>query len=453
MTGSSEKDRLEREVTRMLRGSLQNYLELALDYGGNGLYDEGIEVLSRAMELKITSDVEVSLSGASLTDGSKAMAYYYVGLLYLRKGEQEKATKSFRMASIQPTELVFPFRLEAHEALEAAIEIHPDDSAAHYYLGNLVFENQPEKAIGEWERSRALKPGSAAVHRNLGIAYARLNNDIPAALASLEKAVEFAPEDPRLHLELDQLSERGKVAPADRLARLEENQKVVDQDYSLLMREASLYVQVGNYAKAIDLLESRHFHVWEGGGRIHDIFVDAHLARGQQLLREGDYSKALRDFRRALDYPLNLEVGRPSHGGRAPEVYYYIALAEEALGSTAEAKEHLKIATSVLRPARSPLAYYQALALRRLGQEEKAAEILNEMVNSAEQSLAEGEGDRFFAKFGERESEEARLAQAHFLLGLGYLGRGQETEARAEFEAALGLNLNHVQVRRQLAAM
>ena len=339
------------------------------------------------------------------------------------------------------------------EALEAAIATHPDDAAAHYYLGNLLFESQPEKAVGEWERSRTLDPGFATVHRNLGIAYARLQDDIPAALASLEKAVESDPADPRLYLELDQLAERGKVAPAERLARLETNQDVVDRDYSLLMREASLYVQVGDYAKATNLLESRHFHVWEGGGRIHDIFVDAYLAQGQQRMRDGDYSKALQDFKRALDYPINLEVGRPRNGGRAPEVYYYVAQAETALESTDEAAKHLEMATASPRPPRSSLAYYQALAFQKLGDEEKATQIFNEMIRSAEQSLEAGEGDRFFAKFGERESEEARLAEAHFLMGLGYLGNGQETEARKEFEAALALNLNHLQVRRQLAEM
>jgi len=453
ITGSEEKNQLEREVTIRLRGSLQSYLELALDYSGNGLYDEGIEVLSRALELKPASDVAVSMSGKGLTDGSMAMAYYYVGLLYMEKGEEEKATRSFRMASIQPTELVFPFRLEAYEALEAAIAKHPDDAAAHYYLGNLLFESQPEKAVREWERSRSLKPGFATVHRNLGIAYARLQDDIPAALASLEKAVESDPTDPRLYLELDQLAERGKVAPAERLARLERNQDVVDQDYNLLMREASLYVQVGDYAKAANLLESRHFHVWEGGGRIHDIFVDAYLAQGQQRMRDGAYSKALQDFKRALDYPLNLEVGRPRNGGRAPEVYYYVALAEMALELAAEAEGHLEMATASGISPKSPLAYYQALAFRQLGNEEKATQILNEMIRSAEQSLEAGEGDRFFAKFGERESEGARLAEAHFLLGLGFLGKGRKVEARKEFEAALALNLNHLQVRRQLAEM
>jgi Tfp pilus assembly protein PilF len=59
----------------------------------------------------------------------------------------------------------------------------------------------------------------------------------------------------------------------------------------------------------------------------------------------------------------------------------------------------------------------------------------------------------FFEKFGERQSAVAQKAQAHFLLGLGYLGKGQKTEARAEFEKALSLNVNHTGARQQLAAL
>ena len=45
----------------------------------------------------------------------------------------------------------------------------------------------------------------------------------------------------------------------------------------------------------------------------------------------------------------------------------------------------------------------------------------------------------YFAKFGERRSERARIAQAHYLLGLGYRGQGREDEAVKEFRAALEL--------------
>ncbi len=61
------------------------------------------------------------------------------------------------------------------------------------------------------------------VHRNLGWAYYRTNNDVAKAIASYEKAVACNAKDPRLFTELDQLYELGNVDPDKRLAILEKN--------------------------------------------------------------------------------------------------------------------------------------------------------------------------------------------------------------------------------------
>lgn len=59
----------------------------------------------------------------------------------------------------------------------------------------------------------------------------------------------------------------------------------------------------------------------------------------------------------------------------------------------------------------------------------------------------------YFAKFGERRSEAARTAHAHYLMGLGYLGQGNRPEAKAEFEKVIERNVNHLGARTQLAAL
>jgi len=58
------------------------------------------------------------------------------------------------------------------------------------------------------------------------------------------------------------------------------------------------------------LLESHHFHVWEGGGRIHNVYVDAHLLRGQEHFAAARYREALKDYVAALDYPENLDEAK-----------------------------------------------------------------------------------------------------------------------------------------------
>ncbi len=98
----------------------------------------------------------------------------------------------------------------------------------------------------------------------------------------------------------------------------------------------------------------------------------------------------------------------------------------------------------------SEMSFYQGLALRRLSQEEKANQIFKELIDFGNKRLQAATSMDFFAKFGERQSAMRRRAQAHYLLGLGYLGRGDKEEARTKFKKSLELNLNHLWAKQQL---
>ena len=75
------------------------------------------------------------------------------------------------------------------------------------------------------------------------------------------------------------------------------------------------------------------------------------------------------------------------------------------------------------------------------------------MIEVAEGGLEQGGGERFFAKFGEQQSDDARRAGLHYLLGLGYLGKGEKAPAHAEFEKAQELDINHVWAARYVKAL
>jgi tetratricopeptide (TPR) repeat protein len=198
------KDEASKQLSNLkakMRDEVQSYLELVVDYGNCGLWNEAIEVLSRL----------------DTSDGKKGstfpMLYYYLGFFWEKKGESEKALKYFQFASKMPPDYCFPFRLESIGVLRAAFTNNPTDTRAHYYLGNLLYDHQPENAVRQWEKSVALDDTFSTVHRNLGFAYARLENDIPKAIASLEKAVACNKDDSRLYYELDLLYERdGRIS-------------------------------------------------------------------------------------------------------------------------------------------------------------------------------------------------------------------------------------------------
>jgi tetratricopeptide (TPR) repeat protein len=425
-----------------MRGQVESYLELAVDYANCGLWDEAIEVLLRPVEK------EVDFAA------TYPMLHYYLGYFYQQKGSNAEASKHFSQAARMPADYCFPFRLESIEVLNAAVKHDFSDSRAYYYLGNLLYDLQPDKAIELWEKSREIDASFAVVHRNLGWGYYRTEKNIPKAIESYEKAVACNGEDPRLYVELDRLYEDGNVSLERRFALFEKNHETVMKRNDSFLREIMVLVLVGRYDEALNYLANNHFHVREGGGEIHDVYVDGHLLRGSQFLKNGKWNEALKDFHAASEYPENLSVGRPRNDRRAPQVAYHIATAYGALGDAGKAAEFHRKAADQKGTTRWPEArFYQGLSFSELGQKDMADEIFDELVKTGKRRLSEKDTSDFFAKFGEGQTPEAREASAHYTLGLGYRGKGLSDMARAEFEKTVKLNVSHVWAKAQLAEL
>ncbi len=205
-----------------------------------------------------------------------------------------------------------------------------------------------------------------------------------------------------------------------------------------------LLVQVGRYDEAIEFLTNHHFHTWEGGGEVHDVYVDAYLLRGLKRAKSKRHQQSLEDYLAAGKYPVNLEVGRPKNDSHAPQVNYLVATAYEALGNVEKAKEFYEKSARQTTSQWPQTRYYQALALNKLGQKQRAKKIFDQLITTGSEKLTEDVAMDFFAKFGREQTKEARLADAHYIIGLGYLGIGQTKNAKAEFAQALELNVNHL---------
>lgn len=347
--------------------------------------------------------------------------------------------------------------------LRHAIELNPRDARAPYYLGNLLFDWQPAEATRLWEASAALDPSFPMVQRNLAIAYGhREPASLEKAIARLEKAVSLSPGYARHFAELDEFYEAAGVAPEKRLAMLQKNREVVAQRDDSLARTIGLLVSLGKYDEAIQRLTGREFSVWEGANlNVTDNWVDAHILRGRQELAAKRNKEALADFQDAIQIPANL----PSEGidveARAPELDYWIGEAYEALGNQQEAKTYWrKSAGSELpesRPRRHKFetvstrdiqSYYRALSLRKLGDPQKANEILHGLVAVANQALQQA-----LATLGPNGSADSlrtrrsTLATAYYAAGLGYLGLNERRKAEEEFSRALEASPDHVGAR------
>ncbi len=436
----NDGDAVLRRMSGLMRDAPANYLELAADYLRCGLYDEVVNVLARQTE-----------SGKK-GSGDFPLLHYMMAYVLAKKGDEDGALRRLRLAAACPTDYGFPFQFEFVDILRWAHSALPEDGRAPYYLGNLLFDSQPEAAIAAWEEAAALEPGLALVHRNLGQGYARIKNDLPKAMRQYELALAAAPSDARLYEEYDRVAEAAGVPATRRLALLERRHAVVAKRDDALSREIGLLVQTGKYDRALDLLENHHFHVWEGGGEIHGVFVEAHLRRGEDALDRKRAKEALADFEAAMSYPRNLEVSGPSVGGGSARVFYLAGLAREALGDSARARADFEKAAS-FGHAPSEAAYFEALALHKMGRNAEADEKLSVLRKAGEERLRTAPAMDFFEKFGEKQSAAAKSADAHYLVGLALLGGGNEAGAAAEFKAALDSNPNHAAAGRALARL
>jgi tetratricopeptide (TPR) repeat protein len=435
--GNPDAGRALEALTSLMRGELQPHLELAVDYSWAGLWDEAIDLLAL-----------LPRSGAAQPAGA-AMADYYLGYFWGEKGDPARQREFFQKAATGDPRYVFPFRLESIAVLKRASELNAADGRAPYYLGNLLFDEQPAAALQQWEKSRAIDPGFATVHRNLAIAYQQVERDLGKAVGSMEKAVQCDPSDARLFYELDVLYERAGTSHEKRLAAIEKNRATVEKRDDAISRLVLLQVQTGRYDEAARLLAERHFNVWEGSRGLRDAYEDTYLLKGLARFRQRDYRAALEAYQRALDFPLNLENAWPYRGGRMPEIFFFIASAHEALGDRASAMQfYQKAVEAKQQEPWSDLRYYEALALRKLGRDGRATALLAGLREFA--SVEPGSGVDFFSKFGEREPLNVRQARLHYLRGLVHKAQGESAGARAEFEKALALDVNQLWARANL---
>ena len=432
------------ELNSLMRGQPQTHLDVAFDYSAAGLREEAYDILQRLLDPKRAADAV------------HPMALYTLGYLAGQGGDARRAREFYRSATQAPSDYCFPSRLEEMLVLQSAQLVDPHNAKAFYYLGNLLYDKcRHEEAIRLWERSCELDPGFSVPWRNLGIAYYNVRRDGPRAGVAYKKAFEANPGDARLFYEMDQLAKRLGVSAGERLTVLESRLDLVDQRDDLTLERVSLYNQTGRARKALDILLSRRFHPWEGGeGLVSGAYVWTHVILGRECLEAGRPDEALVHFEAAQRYPENLGEGKHLLTSEN-HLHYFSGLAQEGRGDRETAEECFRKAREGAS-AYSTTTYYQALALKKLGQDGAATDKLNELLSFATKQLnAEVLIDYFatslpnFLLF-EDDLEKRNRIDCFFLIGLAQQGLGQTLEAAQAFREALALDANHLGAQQEL---
>jgi tetratricopeptide (TPR) repeat protein len=362
---NQDAESIRQQFAQQTHKDRQVHLDLAFEYAAAGLFAEALALLSG-----VVSDPSSS---------TYPMVYYSLAHLAVQTRDQELAAKYRTLAAAASPDYCFPSRLEEMRILEETLNLVPSDAKGQYYLGNLYYDKKRyEDAISRWEKSVEVDGGFSIPWRNLGIAYFNIRHDPERALCAYESALIANPQDARLVYELDQLRKRTGFLPVERLAFLEKRADLVAQRDDLVVELVTLYNQVGEPEKALEILLGRRFHPWEGGeGLVSRQYVWAHRLLGISCLNGRDFAGALEHFNAARTYPHNLGEGK-HFLTQEVDIDYYAGIALRELGREEGARTSFTSAADA-DPGSPLMTYYKALALRSLGRSSSAIEILQEM--------------------------------------------------------------------------
>ena len=436
---------VRKELHRFMREDTHNYIALATDYAHCGWYEEAKDVL-----LSLIDDEDT---------GAYPMVYYYLGYVYEILGHVELARSYWQAGSAATPDYCFPNSLDDLLVLESAIAANPADARARYYLGNLLYDKKRRMdAMRQWEASREAGDTFATVHRNLALVYYNTLGKTEEARISLEKAFACNSLDARVLYELDQLYKKAGMAPASRLANLENHRELVVTRDDLYLEYITLLNTLRQHEEAIALLTRHLFHPWEGGeGKVTGQYVFAHVELGKRYLAAQQGKEALETLQSALVYPENLGEGKLA-GAQENNIHYYLGCACASLGLLAEATNYFQMAAYGLEDPTSVMFYndqppdmifYQGLAWLKLGDATQARRRFNKLIDYGERHLFDKVKIDYFAVslpdflVFEDDLNRRNTIHCHYMMGLGHLGLQELEKARAHFMQVLEMDVNH----------
>jgi tetratricopeptide (TPR) repeat protein len=414
----AESEAILKSLNRKMRNFDENYLDLAVGYLNDGFLQEAKEVLLRF-------------------DGENPMFGYYLGYIADKNEQGETAKEYFDSAANKPVDYVFPHRLETINILNTALKYNPDDGKAYYYMGNILYEKQPETAIGYWEKSVKNNPGLAVAFRNLGWGYYRHYKDIATAISYYEKAIDLTKSEAIYYSELDALYELNNAPVEKRLKLFQGQNDIVKERDDAFIRQIAVLTMADQPEKAVEYLDGVEFVYREGSSRVRETIIDAQLILGEKYIKNKDYNKALEYFLKA-QIPEE-EAGSARMGSRDIQVNYFIGLAYEALGEKTKANEFFRKSAERTIGRIDIMNYYQGLSYAKLGDNNNAKKTFEQLIDEANQQLKRSNDSEAGVIFGEREAENVRKSRYYTMKGLGNKGLKKIKQANEDLKKAVGL--------------
>jgi len=410
----------------------QLYLEQAANYMELGEWQDAISLLKLSVEyFKGKSHVYPLLN-------------YYLGYCHEQLGKVRKAHKLYKKASKGNPKYVFPYRKMSVKVLKAALDDNESDSNGWMYLGNvLTYLRQLEEGLQAWKMAEKLDPKNPILLRNISQATWHLKSDTSQAIAYLEKALDIAPNDPRIFWDLDHMyafiraDHKHLNLFKKNMALVASKDFLVDRMVDLLIRLGQDAMFEGNHSKAkayfkeaAELMDTTYFFTREAYDFLPLKYSEAHFGLGEALLKEGNPDLALEQFKKGLECPDNLNetfMSNPVY----TRAHYLLGLANKKMGNDDVALEYFQKAAYDPGRPNTESSCYRGLALKELSKKDAARNVFLNLINLAKVSLAEKESPI-----------------QHFVISQAYRGLGDNAQAEKHLKIAIEQSPNVIlQVR------
>ena len=409
----------------------ENVIDVAVAYIEAGLYESAIEIINK-------------------TDKSYPLINYY--LAYCLEMTGKSGDDAIKTAESLDTGYCFPSRISDIIILEYAINKNPEIVNAYYYLGSLLYDKERYDYAKEcFEKCVHNDPKHYKAQRCLSLLYFDKFGEPQKAKAAMEAALNTGADNARLLFEYQQLLKNMNVGIDERLKVYDKYPKMLAERDDCYLDKIILTAMTGDYQKAIDMAHSRRFHIYEGGeGRLTNLHAWIHVLNGLKLFDKGDSDNAEKSLENGAIIPKSYGEAKTFFNQEA-HIYYFLGLLFETEGKSNEAKEAYEKACEY-KAAVSEISLFRALALRKMSDEASAKQVLDEMLESAQNMLDNSDLRSYYGVGSpspmpfEYDIVKQNTVNGSILKAFATVGFGKKDEAKKIIEPARTLDKTNFKI-------
>ncbi|WP_282124695.1 DUF5107 domain-containing protein [Algibacter mikhailovii] len=404
-----------------------NYIEIAVNYMNAGLFEDGIQLLTAVEDVK------------------NPLVHYYLSYLYTQSNDDVTALNVLNMANSLSLDYCFPYREETEYVLKNAMRLDSENARYYYLMGNLLYDQRKKEAINAWKKAGELSNDIPMVWRNLAFAAYHNENDMQQAIDYISKAIALNNKTPLWFSELSKYYDESDADYKKCLAILENNMEVVKQDVQAPKTLVELYNLDASYDKALNFLSEHHFRTWEGGRETYWHYVNSNTLKALKLAEEKKYDEAIQYLNAAMEYPENLEVGKPTHDEKNAMIHYFKGEVYSKMKNKKKAKiSYQNSVNSKNGRGMYDLLYFQGEAYKKLGDTQKANDFFNTLIEKSKAYREKGTDNTLVAVEEASATNKKAMSYAYYLEALGYKGLKKTNVAEAQFKLALDTYKNNL---------